>query len=102
VRIVLDTNDAEVLEVTLSPGDRQPVHSGRHRFVYSLSDYTLDFTCGGESKTTSFSAGDGHWHEAAEHCAENPRDRRTLRPVRTEALTACRAKQTRPYPKLRS
>ncbi len=71
VRIVLDTDDVEVLEVTLSPGARQPVHSGRHRFVYSLSDYTLDFTCGGESAKTSFSAGDGHWHEAGEHCAEN-------------------------------
>jgi quercetin dioxygenase-like cupin family protein len=72
VRVVLDNDDVEVLDVTLAPGAKQPVHSGRHRFVYSLKDYKLDFTCGDESVETSFSAGEGHWHEAAEHCAENP------------------------------
>jgi quercetin dioxygenase-like cupin family protein len=74
VRVALDNDDVQVLEVTLAPGAKQPVHSGSHRFVYSLGDYKLRFTCGEESEETPFSAGDGHWHEAGEHCAENVGD----------------------------
>lgn len=74
VRVALDNDDVAILEVTLEPGAEQPVHSGRHRFVYSLSDYSLSFECAEETTEQSFSAGDGHWHEAGDHCAENVGD----------------------------
>jgi quercetin dioxygenase-like cupin family protein len=57
--------------VTLAPGQVLPAHSGGPRAVYSLSDYTIRFTQGGQTTEPTWKAGQAHFHEAGEHRIEN-------------------------------
>lgn len=68
----LFNNDyVSVSRVTLAPGEELPMHSGNARIVYSLSDYTILWTEGGETEEKSWREGDVHAHEPLEHAMKN-------------------------------
>jgi len=73
---LLAENDVfRVLRIELAPGEAQPMHGGRPRVIYSLSDYEIEWREAGEStKTRNWSKGDVHWHLSGEHAAKNTGD----------------------------
>lgn len=73
-RSLLTNADFQVLEIELKPGDRQELHLGGWRAIYSLSDYTIEWREGDEVEQKSWSAGDAHWHAPAQHAAANTGD----------------------------
>jgi quercetin dioxygenase-like cupin family protein len=74
-RVVLDTDAVRAVEVTLEPGTSTERHSGGHRVVYALSDYTVQWTEGdAEPVEASWSEGQAHWHGAVDHEVENVGD----------------------------
>jgi quercetin dioxygenase-like cupin family protein len=73
---LLAENDVfRVLRIDLAPGEAQPMHDGRPRVIYSLSDYEIEWREAGEATTTrNWSQGDIHWHLSGEHAARNTGD----------------------------
>ena len=71
---LLSNETFDVHEVQLEPGQQIPEHTGYARVVYALSDYTVQFTQGGEETRQSFEEGDVHVHEAGAHTVENAGD----------------------------
>jgi quercetin dioxygenase-like cupin family protein len=70
--VVLDGPYATVTRFDLQPGQAQSVHEGPDRVIYSLNDYTLEWTEGdAEPAEKSWTAGDTHWHTAGPHAARN-------------------------------
>ena len=70
--VLLSNEYARVLLVNLKAGEKQPLHRGGNRTIYSLSDYTLQWTEGEEPATAKqWKAGEVHWHAAGVHRAEN-------------------------------
>ena len=68
----LFNNDyVSVSRVTLAPGEELPMHSGKARVVYSLSDYTIRWTEDGETEEKVWREGDVHAHEGLEHAMKN-------------------------------
>ncbi len=64
-----------VYEVHIPTGESIPSHPGFPRFVYSLTDYTIEYTEGEEKGTHSFKKGDVHFHESKQqHSAANTGD----------------------------
>jgi len=72
-RSLLSSEDFDVLEIVLQPGENQAPHEGGWRAVYSLSDYTIEWRDGEDDNTEqkSWRKGDVHWHEPAKHAASN-------------------------------
>lgn len=70
---LLFENDAfRILRVELPPGASQPVHDGRPRAIYTLSDYELEWLEDGQVLSSrKWKTGDVHWHPAGEHAAKN-------------------------------
>lgn len=64
----------QVLEVELQPGESQDLHHGGWRAIYSLSNYTIEWQEGEDVEQSSWSAGNVHWHEPAQHAARNTGD----------------------------
>jgi quercetin dioxygenase-like cupin family protein len=56
-----------ILEVTVAPGETQPVHQGLYRVVYSLASYQIRMA-GSEHQ---FRPGDTHFHGPGGHAVEN-------------------------------
>jgi quercetin dioxygenase-like cupin family protein len=70
--VLLDGTYATVMRFELQPGQAQARHEGLDRAIYSLNDYTLEWTEGeAEPVETSWTAGDAHWHAAGPHAAKN-------------------------------
>lgn len=70
-RAVFENPYVGVLEFSLEPGEALPTHQGHARAVYSLSDYHIRFTEGGDTEETVWQQGDVHWHGAGDHALEN-------------------------------
>lgn len=71
-REILKTDSFVVFEVNLPAGQSIPAHQGFPRFVYSLTDYRIEYTEGEEEGTHSFKQGDVHFHSSSkEHSASN-------------------------------
>ena len=66
-RTMLDNRNGRVSEVTLQPGEEQPVHYGLNRVIYSLSAYTIEM--GG--REVAFEPGTAHFHKPDNHGAKN-------------------------------
>jgi hypothetical protein len=64
----------EAVVFALEPGDALPLHEGGPRAIYSLSDYTIEWTEGGQVSEKSWSEGDIHWHDAVDHSVKNTGD----------------------------
>ena len=70
--LLLENDTFRVLRVTLLPGEAQPMHAGRPRVIYSLSDYQIEWKEVGEPvKTRTWSQGGVHWHLSGDHAAKN-------------------------------
>ena len=70
-RLLLENEYAEAFTITLEPGQSLAPHEGAARVVYSLSDYQLRETQGGERRDSSWRTGDVHSHAAGVHGIEN-------------------------------
>jgi len=72
---LLENEVMTVTEVSLGPGESTKAHLGGYRVVYALSDYTIQWTEGdADPVEVSWSEGQSHWHEPAEHVADNTGD----------------------------
>ncbi len=94
-KVLLENEYVRLLEINLPPGVEQPLHQGKKRLIYSLTDYTISWTEQGEDEgEKSWSEGDAHWHEAGVHAAtntgENPA-RFLVAERKDNALPACDA-----------
>ena len=70
--LLLETDIFRVLRVELSPEQSQPMHGGRPRVIYALTDYKIEWREDGEApKTRSWTQGDAHWHLSGDHAARN-------------------------------
>lgn len=75
-RVLLDTADVRILEVSLEPGASVPPHGGRHRIIAPLGRYTLRYTPpeGEPFERTYVGLRDVHWHEPGVHALSNVGD----------------------------
>lgn len=69
-KVIFENQEAKVIEVSLEPGDKQPVHVAASRVAYSLTPAKLKFTSGEQSTETAYAAGEAHWHDGGEHEVE--------------------------------
>lgn len=61
-----------VAEVNIPPGEKQPMHQGINRLIYSLDPYKIRYTSDKMGiKESSMEAGEVHWHTADAHAVEN-------------------------------
>ncbi len=70
-KVIFENEQAKVLEVSLEPGDKQPVHAAASRVIYTLTPVKLKFTAGEESSEVDYAAGEASWHDGGEHTVEN-------------------------------
>jgi len=67
-----DEDGMRIVRVDLAPGASLPPHDGGPRAIYSLNDYTIDWTVGDAApETKSWSAGNIHWHDTDKHSMTN-------------------------------
>jgi hypothetical protein len=70
--LIFENEYAKIVKVTLEPGQMQPLHKAPQRLVYSLSDYTIDWSEEGINMgVKEWKKGDVHFHGAGEHSAKN-------------------------------
>jgi hypothetical protein len=70
-KVVFENDYVQAVEFMLKPGEKLPLHKGGPRALYSLSDYTIKWTEGGQVNEKKWQKGDAHWHNAIAHAAEN-------------------------------
>ncbi len=70
-RVAFAHQNAQVIEVSLEPGDKLPPHEAAARAVYSSTDAKLRFIAGEEETESEWKAGSVHYHEGGEHAVEN-------------------------------
>ena len=72
VSIVFENDHVRILRLVLEPAEELPLHEGRPRVIYSLSDYALDWQEGGEELgRREWREGDVHVHGEGVHSARN-------------------------------
>ncbi len=70
--VIFENESVKVTKVMLPAGEMIPEHSGINRVIYSLSDYSIDYTSDKEGNMQkSFTPGEAHWHEACQHSLKN-------------------------------
>ncbi len=71
--VLLENEHIKITKVSLPSGETIPEHSGINRIIYSLSDYTIDYTSDkeGEMNNKTSAKGEAHWHEACQHSLKN-------------------------------
>jgi beta-alanine degradation protein BauB len=71
-KVLIDNEEARVLEYHLKPGENEPMHSHPRGFVYTLADAKLKISFpDGHTEDVVMKAGEAHWREAVTHAAEN-------------------------------
>jgi beta-alanine degradation protein BauB len=71
-KVLIDNEEARVLEYHLKPGEKEPMHSHPRGFVYTLADAKLKISFpDGHTEEVVMKAGEAHWREAVTHAAEN-------------------------------
>ncbi len=69
---IFENDYAKVISVSLAPGDSLASHQGGARVIYSLSDYSIEWTEGERNQgVKSWKKGDVHFHEPGIHAARN-------------------------------
>lgn len=69
---LLDNDQFKVVKVTLPAGDSIPKHSGTNRIIYSLSNYSIEYTSDQQDVTLkNFKPNDTHWHNDCFHTLKN-------------------------------
>lgn len=90
--LLFENEYVAVMKFTLPPQAKLPLHEGRPRLVYSLSDYKLQYQPqGGTPEMKNFRTGDVHWHGPDTHAVAN------IGPITAEYLTVIR-KNANPTP----
>ena len=71
-KVVLENERIRVLDITLKPGEKSPMHSHPDFAVYALSDGKALFTFkDGKTKDIELKKGQCVWNDAMSHAAEN-------------------------------
>jgi hypothetical protein len=71
-KVALENDHVRVLEVTLKPGEKVPMHSHPACIIYPLNDSKTRFTSpDGKSVDVDMKTGAVSWHEAESHMSEN-------------------------------
>jgi quercetin dioxygenase-like cupin family protein len=71
-RVLLDNDQVRVIEVSLKPGDKLPMHSHPANVVYFVTGgKTKTTTVDGKTTETEHKAGEALWSEAITHSNEN-------------------------------
>jgi len=71
-KVALENEHVRVLDVTLKPGDKVPMHSHPATVIYPLNDSKTKFTSpDGKSVEVELKAGAAVWHEPETHSSEN-------------------------------
>lgn len=70
-QLLFENEYVRVLNITLEPGDKQPLHFGGNRLIYALSDYTIKYYRDEDATEIPWNEGGIHWHDAGKHAVEN-------------------------------
>ena len=69
---LLGNEFVQVKKIVLQPGQKQDMHDGPARTIYSLTDYQINWVENDQDEGEKrWKQGDVHWHEAGTHAAEN-------------------------------
>ena len=69
--VIFENDYAKVIKVTLESNESLAPHKGEERLIYSLSDYSINWTEDGNDGVKKWKEGDVHFHSTAKHSAEN-------------------------------
>jgi quercetin dioxygenase-like cupin family protein len=70
--VVFENEHVRITDVRIPVGERQPVHDGGYRLIYSLSAYTIKYESDQHgTRATRWKPGMAHWHEPDAHAVEN-------------------------------
>ena len=70
-RVILENQDAKVIDVSLKPGEAQPMHKGAARLIYSMTPLNLKFASAAGKSESAYSAGEVHYHPGGDHQVAN-------------------------------
>lgn len=70
-QLLFENEYVRVLNITLEPGDSQPLHKGGNRLIYALSNYTINYYQQEDTTEIMWNKGGVHWHEEGIHAVEN-------------------------------
>ena len=71
-KLLFNNETMRLLQVTLPAGEEIPMHNGRPRVIYALTDYTLKYQEDGEEpETADFRPGSVHFHGSGKHAITN-------------------------------
>ena len=74
-KVVFANDFMRLVQVTLPAGGSIPMHDGRPRAIYAMTDYTLEFEEeGGEKSVTEFVSGEAVFHPRGRHAVANTGD----------------------------
>ncbi len=83
--MLLDNDSVSVVRFTVPPQGQLPMHRGKDRVVYSLSDYKIQLLRpDGVPSIKTFREGEVHWHGAGTHGIRN------IGPITAEYLVVSR------------
>ncbi len=69
--VIFENDYVRVLNITLEPGEAQPLHRCGHRIIYALGDYTINYYQPDDTTEISWNEGGIHWHQEGYHAVEN-------------------------------
>jgi len=70
-KLIFENDYVKAVLFDLKPGDKLPMHTGGPRIIYSLSDYKIKWSEGGQESEKEWKMEEAHWHEAVNHAVEN-------------------------------
>lgn len=71
-KVVFANDIVRLVQVTLPSGESIPMHDGRPRAIYALTDYALEFEEeGGQKSLTEFKTGQAVFHGRGRHAVRN-------------------------------
>jgi len=70
-QLLFENEYVRVLNITLEPGDKQPLHFGGNRLIYALGNYSIKYYRDDDATDIPWNEGGIHWHEAGKHAVEN-------------------------------
>jgi len=72
IKVLIDNDDIRVVEFHIPPGQKEPMPSHSHGFVYALEDAQLRISFpDGRTEEISVKAGEARWRDKITHAVEN-------------------------------
>lgn len=69
--LLFENDYIRVLNITLGPGEAQPLHRCGNRIIYANNDYTINYYQPEDTTEIPWNKGGVHWHEEGYHAVEN-------------------------------